>query len=50
LAEKLDHGAEADLEEATKIVANSLVNALKLAEELSISTSSILAFLEEKYR
>jgi|GEM_PF-1289368 len=49
LAEKMDHGAHPDLGEATKIVANSLVNALKLAEELSISTESILTFLNQKY-
>ena len=49
LAEKLDHGLYPDLSEATKIVANSLVNTLKLAEELSISTESIIAFLYDKY-
>lgn len=49
LAESMDHGLSPDLSEATKIVANSLVNALKLAEELSISTDSILAFLHQKY-
>lgn len=49
LAERMDHGGNPDLSEATKIVANSLVNALKLAEELSISTESILSFLSQKY-
>lgn len=49
LAEALDHGLSPDMSEATKIVANSLVNALKLAEELSIPTESIIAFLYNKY-
>ena len=49
LVERLDHGAVLDRDEATKIVANSLVNTLKLAEELSIPTANILKFLNEKY-
>jgi hypothetical protein len=49
LAESIDHGRAPDLFEATKIVANSLVNAFKLAEELSISTESIVAFVHDKY-
>lgn len=49
LAEQMDHGANPDLSEATKIVANSLVNTLKLAEELSISTESIMSFISQKY-
>lgn len=49
LAEKMDHGASPDISEATKIVANSLVNTLKLAEELSIPTESIITFLYSKY-
>jgi len=49
LAEQMDHGEPADLSAATKIVANSLVNALKLAEELSIPTENIMSYLTGKY-
>ena len=49
LAEMMDHGHQADIHAATKIVANSLVNALKLAEELNISTDKILEYLVGKY-
>ena len=49
MAERLDHGGSPDISEATRIVANSLINALKLAEELSIPTDQIMTCLDLKY-
>jgi hypothetical protein len=49
LAEAIDHGAELKTEALRKIAISSLVNALKLADEVGLSGSEMAAEIRKKY-
>lgn len=49
LAEALDHGSELRLEKLQKIAVNSVVNALKLADEAGLSANDIASEIRSKY-
>jgi len=47
--EDADHGKYAKIDALEAIVAASLINSLKLADEIGVSGVSILSYIKEKY-
>ena len=49
IAEAADHGAELKTDSLKKIAVNSVVNALKLADEIGLSAQEIADHIKSKY-
>ena len=49
IAEAIDHGAELKTESLRKIAVSSLVNALKLADEVGLTSKDLVEEISQKY-